>query len=44
MGSYGGYFKGERKKKQKTEKMSKLLGFTPTFTPPQIIGKSKKTT
>lgn len=41
MGSYGGFFKGEKKKKKK-EGEGNSLSFAPAFTPPQIIGKGKK--
>lgn len=40
MGSFGGYFKGEKKKKkQNIGKAS--YDFTPVFVPPKVIGKRK---
>lgn len=41
MGSFGGYFKGEKKKKKK-DLSSNKLGYAPVFTLPQILGKGKK--
>lgn len=41
MGNFGGFFKGEKKKKRKGQEGS-LGGFAPTFVPPEITGKSKK--
>lgn len=42
MGSFGGYFKGEKKKKKKGEGSNNSGGFAPVFTPPQIIGKNRE--
>jgi len=44
MGSFGGYYKGEKKKKKKTTEKGFVgsdLG-TPIFTLPQIVSKKKK--
>lgn len=41
MGSFGGFFKGEKKKKRKGQEGSSM-GFSPTFVPPEITGKNKK--
>lgn len=41
MGSFGGFFKGEKKKKKKSQDGAGL-GFAPVFTPPKIVGKGKK--
>lgn len=44
MGSFGGYYKGEKKKKKKTTDKVSLgsdLG-APIFTLPQIVSKKKK--
>lgn len=42
MGSFGGFYKGE-KKKQKKDKDSKVsMGNAPVFTMPEIISKKKK--
>ncbi len=41
MGSFGGFYKGEKKKKKKDQ--SKFAGLdSPTFTLPKIIEKKKK--
>lgn len=40
MGSFGGFYKGEKKKKKQGE--SKNMGsFAPVFTPPEVIKKGK---
>ncbi len=41
MGSFGGYFKGEKKKKKKGAESSSG-SYAPAFVPPQVIGKGKK--
>lgn len=43
MGSFGGFYKGEKRKqkKEKTEKKGSSFG-VPTFTMPEIISKKKK--
>jgi hypothetical protein len=40
MGSFGSFYKGEKKKKKKGE--SANFGFAPVFTPPDVIAKAKK--
>lgn len=40
MGSFGGFYKGEKKKKKKGEEKSG--GYAPVFVPPKIIPKGKK--
>lgn len=43
MGSFGGFYKGEKKKQKKgKEKQGAVVGLSaPTFVLPQIIGKKK---
>lgn len=41
MGKYGGFFKGEQKKKKKGEGV-RPPSFAPVFVPPEVIGKKKK--
>lgn len=41
MGQFGGFYKGEKKKKKKAEQGSGV-DFAPVFIPPKIIGKGKK--
>lgn len=41
MGNFGGFYKGEKKKKKQGLSGTKL-GIAPVFTPPRIIGKGKK--
>lgn len=41
MGSFGGFFKGEKKKKRKGQEAGQA-NFAPVFTPPKIVGKGKK--
>lgn len=43
MGSFGGYYKGE-KKKQKKGKEAKNFSTAATFQLPKIVGKKKKNT
>lgn len=40
MGSFGGYFKGEKKKKKQAAGKA-AFGFAPVFTLPKIIQKGK---
>ncbi|MFH0937621.1 MAG: hypothetical protein V1808_05025 [Candidatus Daviesbacteria bacterium] len=40
MGSFGGYYKGEKKKKKQSGGMGSG-SFAPVFTPPTVIGKGK---
>lgn len=41
MGSFGGFYKGEKKKKKQGD--NKNIGsFAPVFVPPVVIGKGKK--
>lgn len=43
MGSFGGYFKGEKKKKGKeTVKNINTFSSAPTLTMPEVISKKKK--
>lgn len=45
MGSFGGYYKGEKKKKKKENIKNTSSSFSmgaPTFTPPKIISKKEK--
>jgi len=42
MGSHGGYYKGEKKKK-KQNKGKDIGNFAPVFVPPEIINKKRKT-
>lgn len=41
MGNFGGFFKGEKRKKKKGQEGGGA-SYAPVFTPPQIIGKGKK--
>lgn len=41
MGSFGSFYKGEKKKKKKVGNGSGI-GFAPVFTPPEIINKGKR--
>lgn len=43
MGQFGGFYKGEKKKKKKGGEIPGSA-FSPVFIPPKIIGKGKKTT
>lgn len=40
MGQFGGFYKGEKKKKKRDEEKSRI-SVSPVFTPPTITGKSK---
>ncbi len=44
MGSFGGYYKGEKKKSKKLKEDKKLSSFStaPSFKLPEIIAKKKK--
>lgn len=41
MGSFGGFFKGEKKKK-KRDPEGQRVSVAPAFVPPTIVGKGKK--
>lgn len=41
MGSFGGFFKGEKKKKKKGQE-GQRSGVAPVFVPPAVISKGKK--
>lgn len=41
MGSFGSYYKGEKKKKKKGQDLSSINS-APVFVPPKIIDKGKK--
>ncbi len=41
MGSFGSFYKGEKKKKKKSGNTGGF-GFAPVFTPPEVISKAKK--
>lgn len=41
MGSFGGFFKGEKKKKKKGEDKTQFNS-APAFIPPKVISKGKK--
>lgn len=42
MGSYGGFYKGEKKKPKKDKMAKKSFGDAPTFTMPKIIDRKNK--
>lgn len=43
MGSFGGFYKGEKKKQKKGKEKASSGGFNgPTFTLPEIVSKKKK--
>lgn len=42
MGSFGGYYKGEKKKQKKGKEAKKSFTSEPTFVLPEIISKKKK--
>jgi len=42
MGSFGGYYKGDKKKPKKDKEAKAGFGSTPVFTMPEIITKKKK--
>ncbi len=41
MGSFGGFYKGEKRKQKKGKEVKVTFG-TPTFTMPEIVSKKKK--
>lgn len=41
MGSFGSFYKGEKKKKKKSAS-DNFSSFAPVFTPPEVISKEKK--
>lgn len=41
MGQFGGFFKGEKKKKKKGQDGGNV-SYAPIFTPPQVLGKGKE--
>jgi len=41
MGSFGGFYKGEKKKAKKDKASKKTIGDVATFTMPEIISKRK---
>lgn len=41
MGSFGSFYKGEKKKKKKGA-AGEFTGFAPVFTPPEVISKKKE--
>lgn len=42
MGSFGGFYKGEKKKKKKGQGGDGGSSFAPVFIPPKVIEKGKK--
>lgn len=42
MGSFGGYYKGEKKKQKKDKENKNYSSSAPTFALPEIISKKKK--
>jgi len=42
MGSFGGFYKGEKKKSKKDKIPNKTIGGAPTFVLPEIISKKKE--
>lgn len=42
MGSFGGFYKGEKKKTKKGKQKSAVFSSAPTFTLPEIISRGKK--
>lgn len=42
MGSFGGYYKGERKKQKKDKKDKVGIANSPVFVLPEVISKKKK--
>jgi hypothetical protein len=43
MGSFGGYYKGDKKKPKKDKQIKEDYGSSPVFTMPEIISKKKPT-
>lgn len=42
MGSFGGFYKGEKKKQKKGKEIKNISSNAPTFALPEIISKKKK--
>lgn len=42
MGSFGGFYKGEKKKQKKDKEGKNYSSNSPTFTLPEIVSKKKK--
>jgi hypothetical protein len=42
MGSFGGFYKGEKKKQKKDKQGKANLGDAPVFSMPELISKKKK--
>ena len=42
MGSFGGYFKGEKKKSKKDKQGKNISVNAPTFVMPELVSKKKK--
>ncbi len=42
MGSYGGFYKGEKKKQKKDKQVKNAFNNAPVFQMPEIIGKKKQ--
>ena len=42
MGNFGGFYKGEKKKKKRGQEGGSSITSAPVFVPPKIVGKGKK--
>lgn len=42
MGSFGGFYKGEKKKQKKDKQSKSIFSDKPTFSMPEIISKKKQ--
>ena len=42
MGSFGGYYKGDKKKAKKDKQVKNSFGNAPVLTMPEIVSKKKK--
>lgn len=42
MGSFGGYYKGDKKKPKKDKQSKGIVGNSPVFSMPEIVTKKKK--
>lgn len=42
MGSFSGYYKGEKKKQKKGKENKNISSSTPTFVLPELVSKKKK--
>lgn len=42
MGSFGGFYKGEKKKQKKDKAVKNSTGVYPTFQMPELVSKKKK--